>query len=796
MPSKTSKSKTKLKSSEKLRLKSNFAVKKVFKPFYTGGSVGIDNNGDYVFTTCGDKVFAVNTASGLAEKSLSHDGDDITCFKISPNGSCIVTATRSLLLKQWKWPEVQCTRTWKAIHIAPVLTLCFDSTSTLLASGSSDGTVKVWDMVRQYCTHNFRGIPGVVSCLKFHPRDLKLYGAGNDYVIKVWDLNSSKCVGSMESHVSAVTVLEFPSENILVTAGRDSVINMWNLSESNCKTPVKTIPVYETIEDLICLPCEDISDNSVQATFDFLTFGSKGIVRKWQGSSGKCISAGSEGMQAEETYGYTYGKLMPCGQKIMAVTSDHNFNFISVDEHKTYKHFVGYNDEVLDVKFLGEGDLFLIVATNSPKIKVFEIETSACHLLKGHTDTVLSIDVFRNQSYFASCSKDQTVRLWKMNKNTNMFSCVAVGKGHTHTVESLACCKLKMSFMVSGSEDHTLKVWNIAKGENSHIDLSVHHTILAHNKDINSVAVSPNDKLIASGSQDKLAKLWTVEDGQNVGTLRGHKRGIWCVQFSPMDQVLASSSADGSIKLWSLSDFSCLKTLEGHDCSVLKLSFIVKGTQLVSCGSDGLLKLWTIKSSECNKTLDEHSDKIWTLTASQNSDAIVTGSADSTIVLWEDVTEKEKEEQYQKQEESVMQYQELQNLLQEKNYKQALTKAILLQHPFTALNVVREILWQPQGFEILNEIIGKLNLDKKHILLNFVMSWNTNSRNCHEAQAVLNVVLSTTHPSDIENMHDSQTIIEALLPYSERHYQRMSRIVQQSTFVDYTFQLMKLSVNE
>lgn len=73
------------------------------------------------------------------------------------------------------------------------------------------------------------------------------------------------------------------------------------------------------------------------------------------------------------------------------------------------------------------------------------------------------------------------------------------------------------------------------------------------------MAVSPNDKLLASGSQDRTAKLWSLADMSLLGVLRGHRRGIWCVQFSPVDQVLASASADGTIKLWGLHDFSCLK---------------------------------------------------------------------------------------------------------------------------------------------------------------------------------------------------------------------------------------------
>ena len=51
----------------------------------------------------------------------------------------------------------------QAIHFAPVLCMSFDSTSTLLATGSADSTIKIWDIEKKYCTHNLRGHQGVIT---------------------------------------------------------------------------------------------------------------------------------------------------------------------------------------------------------------------------------------------------------------------------------------------------------------------------------------------------------------------------------------------------------------------------------------------------------------------------------------------------------------------------------------------------------------------------------------------------------------------------------------------------------
>ena len=62
---------------------------------------------------------------------------------------------------------VKHSRTIPRAHDAPIHVCKFEPTSTLLASGSADGIVKVWDVRRGYATHAFRGHGGVVSALAF-----------------------------------------------------------------------------------------------------------------------------------------------------------------------------------------------------------------------------------------------------------------------------------------------------------------------------------------------------------------------------------------------------------------------------------------------------------------------------------------------------------------------------------------------------------------------------------------------------------------------------------------------------
>ncbi len=145
-----------------------------------------------------------------------------------------------------------------------------------------------------------------------------------------------------------------------------------------------------------------------------------------------------------------------------------------------------------------------------------------------------------------------------MSQSPFQISCIAQGNAHTGSVGSVALSRTKISFLVSGSQDTCLKLWKLSPNQLEE-NLIVSHTVVAHDKDINAVCISPNDNLIASGSQDKVAKIWDSSDLKLLGVLRGHRRGLWAVQFSPADQILATASTDGNIMLWSLSDYSCLK---------------------------------------------------------------------------------------------------------------------------------------------------------------------------------------------------------------------------------------------
>ncbi len=303
---------------------------------------------------------------------------------------------------------------------------------------------------------------------------------------------------------------------------------------------------------------------------------------------------------------------------------------------------IGYNDEIVDATFLTSQskDSHIAIATNSSLIRVYSSLTFDARLLEGHKEIVLCVDHSADGRLLASGSKDRTARIWAPIESSSDwgYGCVAVCEGHAESVGAIAMSrKLEEEststtprFLFTGSQDRTIKMWDVssvatAASEGVDVERCKSMTTLkAHDKDINSLDVAPNDRYLVSGSQDRTAKIFEIEyvNGargvsgslKHIGTCKGHKRGVWSVKFGRAERVLATGSGDKTVKLWNLEDFSCVKTFEGHTNSVLRVDFINFGMQLVSAGSDGLVKVWNVKDEECMITMDNHEDKVNSIT--------------------------------------------------------------------------------------------------------------------------------------------------------------------------------------
>ncbi|XP_074565205.1 protein TORMOZ EMBRYO DEFECTIVE-like [Curcuma longa] len=792
-----------------LVLKRSYRCVSSLQQFYDGGSFAVSFDGSFLVCSCGDEIKLVSSSDASVLGSLGGFSESSTSFTLSPDDRFLFTAADSRQIRVWELSSRKCIRSWKG-HDGPVKNMACHSSGGLLATGGADRMVCVWDVDGGFCTHFFKGHRGIVTCIKFHPNQLSLFSGGDDATVRVWNLQSKKCVAVLEKHFSPVTSLAISDDgSILLSAGRDKVVNRWDLQDYSFKM---TIPTYEMVETVCIIQSGDIfstflevnngKNTSSSDPVHFLTVGERGIVRIWSCEGAICIyeqplSAG----EGDSRRGFLSAVFLPSDLGLLCATADQQFLFYSPTKSAQgtlqlhlYKRLVGYNEEILDMRFLGDDEQYLAVATNLEQVRVYEVASMSCaYVLAGHTEIVVCIDtcISTGKTMVVTGSKDNSVRLWDVESR----QCVGIGKGHMGAVGAVAFSKKLKNFFISGSSDRTIKVWSfdgISEDADLEIALKSKAVIAAHDKDINSLVVSPNDTLVCSGSEDHTACIWRLPGLTFVAALKGHKRGIWSVEFSPVDQCVLTSSGDRTIKIWAVSDGSCLKTFEGHTSSVLRASFLSRGTQIVSCGGDGLVKLWTIKSNECVGTYDQHEGKIWALAVGKKTEKLATGGTDAVINFWHDYTAVDKQEAFLKEEEAILRGQELENALSDSDYARAIQLAFELRRPQKLFDLFSHLCRRKDSEDSIHRALSGFGKEEICVLLEFVREWNTKPKLCHVAQVVLNQIFRIFPPTEIMEVKGVGELLEGLIPYSQRHFSRIDRLVRSTFLLDYI--LTRMSV--
>ncbi|MEG3921396.1 serine/threonine protein kinase [Microcoleus sp. T3_A4] len=162
------------------------------------------------------------------------------------------------------------------------------------------------------------------------------------------------------------------------------------------------------------------------------------------------------------------------------------------------------------------------------------------------------------------------------------------------------------------------------------------YTLPGHSSFVNSLAISPDGKILASGSWDKTIKIWNLETAELMGTLTGHSDRVNSVAISYDGKMLVSGSSDETIKFWNLHSGDLLCTFPGHSMEVNSVAINPKRQVIASCGgADNTIKLWNLRSGELLRTLKGHSDNVNAVVFSPDGKILASGSSDATSKVWD-----------------------------------------------------------------------------------------------------------------------------------------------------------------
>jgi hypothetical protein len=239
--------------------------------------------------------------------------------------------------------------------------------------------------------------------------------------------------------------------------------------------------------------------------------------------------------------------------------------------------------------------------------------------LTGHSNDVLCV-VQLADGRVVSGSEDKTLKVW----NVNTGVCEMTLEGHRDGVSCLI--QLADGRVVSGSDDSTLKVWNVNTGV-------CEKTLKGHSYSV-CCLVQLADGRVVSGSY-KTLNVWNVTTGVCERTLKGHSDWVSClVQLA--DGRVVSGSDDSTLKVWNMNTGVCEQTLEGHNKHVECLVQLADG-RVVSGSRDNALKVWNMNTGVCEMTLTEYGHKVYKQSVCclvQLADGRVVSGSYKTLKVW------------------------------------------------------------------------------------------------------------------------------------------------------------------
>nr|VFK60527.1 MAG: WD40 repeat [Candidatus Kentron sp. TUN] len=248
----------------------------------------------------------------------------------------------------------------------------------------------------------------------------------------------------------------------------------------------------------------------------------------------------------------------------------------------------------------------------------------------GHKAMVRDVIFTPDGKQLISVSDDKTIRIWDVERGELLRTLHGqMGEGHEGKLHAGALSPDGDLLAVGGWFPGEPKSRNAIRLIDLHAPQDAPLRLFkGHSNVILSLAFSPDGKRLLSGSFDHTARLWDVQTGETLRVLHGHRDAIYAVGVSAPGENgkirLVTGSDDHTLRLWDGAG-NLIGVLEGHGDKVWSVAFTPDGRYLVSGSDDKTIRLWDARDGSFIKVLAELSSGLGDLSVSPDGRKVLTG---------------------------------------------------------------------------------------------------------------------------------------------------------------------------
>ncbi len=290
-------------------------------------------------------------------------------------------------------------------HSKSVTSVTFSPDGQILASGSWDNSVKIWDVAKGNLLDTFKQKrhPESVNSVAFSLDGKTLaIGTGNKAIIrninKIWNKLRGEILETLTYHSKPVNSVAFsPNGKNLATGSRDTIIKIWDM------TKVISISTLKNHRGGVnCVAFSPDGKTLVSGSWD-------NTIKLWEVTTGKLLQTLPGHSQSVNSVFYS-----PDGKTIASGSSDNTIKLWEVTTGKLLQTLSGHSKSVNSVFYSPDGKT-IASGSSDNTIKLWEVTTGKLlQTLSGHSNLVHSVAFSLDGKTLASGSEDNTIKIWRI----------------------------------------------------------------------------------------------------------------------------------------------------------------------------------------------------------------------------------------------------------------------------------------------------------------------------------------------------------------------------------------------
>src|SRR5712692_6406091 len=603
------------------------------------------------------------TLSGalLRESVLTEAFDAIWTVAISKSGQYWATGSKRGEVRVWREAGQTLHLAWQE-HTDIVVSIAFSPDERTLASGSLDGSVKLWEVESGAPLWTVGPINGMQS-LAFAPDGRTLASGGNETTVRLWDAKLGTALEDLP-HPGAVFSLAWsPDGRLLASGGFDGHIRLWQRQQTGPALCVQTLSRHSNLVRGLAFAPD--GSRLASASWD-------GSVKLWELESGRCLQTLVGHTQRVQALAWS-----PDGRTLASGGSDHTIWLWDAHQGSARAALQGHTADVYGLTFTPDSR-HLLSGSDDGTLRLWEVERGeSLRVLQGYTAALYDVDWSPDGTQLASAGWDTVVSIWEV-AGRGGTPPPRLLRGHGWTVFGVAW-RPDGSLLASSGWDNAIRLWDPATGNCVQVIRDLDHpetlffgvawspdgqwlassTMLqgvlvwevttrshrwagrVHPTGARWVACRPDGTRLVGGGQDGNVYVWDAKGGTQILRLPGHHGVIMSVAWSPDGTRLATGSSSrgegdsGEVFVWDAHSGSRVCSLGGHPGVVSVVTWAPGGERLISGGSDGRLRWWEVESGECVRVQQAHQGTVQALKVSPDGSRLASCGDDGAINIWD-----------------------------------------------------------------------------------------------------------------------------------------------------------------